>query len=214
MRAYYFSNKDKKLRYGDGRQIRKGRTHKVKGKPVLCGHGLHASKRAIDALDYAPDCYLWVVELGGDIIEGDDKVVATERTYVDGFDAEDLLREFARKQALINIEKIYEYCSKEDYDLIVEYLETGSEDIRSAAESAAWSARSAAMSAAESAASSAARAAARAAAMSAAESAASSAARSAARAAARAARSAAMSAAESAANDMLEGMIAKKLEAK
>ena len=204
MRAYYFSNKDKKLRYGDGRQIRKGRTHKVKGKPVLCGHGLHASKRAIDALDYAPDCYLWVVELGGDIIEGDGKAVATERTYVDGFDAEDLLREFARKQALINIEKIYEYCSKEDYDLIVEYLETGSEDIRSAAESAAMSAaesaeRVAAWSAAWSA---------RAAAWSAAWSAAESAARS----ARAAAMSAAESAAESAANDMLEGMIAKKLE--
>ena len=151
MRAYYFSESNKKLRYGDDRQIRKGRTHKVKGEPVMCEHGLHASKRALDALGYAPGSYLWVVEMAGKIVEGDDKVVATERAYIDGFEASDLLREFARKQALINIEKIYKYCSKKDYDLIVKYLETGDPNIQDAAWSAAESAaESAARSAARS----------------------------------------------------------------
>ena len=186
MRAYYFSESNKKLRYGDDRQIRKGRTHKVKGEPVMCEHGLHASKRALDALGYAPGSYLWVVEMAGKIVEGDDKIVATERAYIDGFEASDLLREFARKQALINIEKIYKYCSKKDYDLIVKYLETGDPNIQDAAESAA---RSAAWSAAESAARSAAWSAARS-----------------------AARSAAWSAAESDANTMLEKMINERLK--
>jgi len=104
------------------------------------------------------------------------------------------LRESARKQALINIEKIEPYCKEGDYQLITSYLITGDESIRSAARSAAWSAaRSAAWSAARSAAWSVAESA-RSAAWSAAESA-----RSAAWSAAESARSAAWSAAGSAA---------------
>ena len=151
MRAFYFSNSDKKLRHNDGRQIRKGRTHKVKCDPVLCEWGLHASERLIDALKYAPGKYLWLVDLNGKIVAGDDKAVADERKYIDGFDAGDLLHEFSRKAALINIKKIYKYCSQKDYDLIVEYLETGNDDIRSAARSAANAAVNAAASAAASA---------------------------------------------------------------
>ena len=196
MRAFYFSNSDKKLRHNDGRQIRKGRTHKVKCDPVLCERGLHASERLIDALKYAPGNYLWLVDLKGKIVAGDDKAVADERKYIDGFDAGDLLHEFSRKAALINIKKIYKYCSQKDYDLIVEYLETGNDDIRSAAESAAWSA-------AESAARSATRSAAESAAWSAAWSATWSAARS-------ATRSAAESAAWSDLNKLLTDMVRAK----
>ena len=200
MRAFYFSNKDNRLRYGDNRLIEKGITHTVEGEIGLCDYGLHASVKLIDALSYAPGSNLWLVELGGEIINGYDKCCATERTYIDFFDAESLLREFARKQALINIEKIKPYCSEDEYSIILKWLNTGYEAHRSAAESAARSAaRSAAWSAARSAA------------WSAAESAAWSAARSAAWSAA---ESAAWSAAESAAwsdwsaaNDMLTEMI-------
>jgi len=191
MQAFYFSADDKKLRYGDNRQIRKGRTHKVKGEPVLCEHGLHASERLIDALSYAPGGHLWLAKLGGSIVQGDDKLCATERTYIDGFNADKLLREFARKQALINIEKIKGYCSKTDYNIITRWLTTGDIKLRSAARSAA---ESAARSAAESAES---------AAWSAAWSAAGPAARSAAWSAAESAESAAWSAA----NDMLTKMV-------
>tara|TARA_R100000687_G_scaffold33154_2_gene27079 strand:- start:12478 stop:12999 length:522 start_codon:yes stop_codon:yes gene_type:complete len=90
------------------------------------------------------------------------------------------LRIFGCKKALINIEKIKPYCSDEDYNLIVNYLNNPMESARSAAWSAAWSA-------VESAAWSAARSAARSAAWSAVESAAWSAARSAAWSAARSA---------------------------
>ena len=151
--AFHFSQANKKLQYGDGRMMKTGRTHKVKCQPILCKQGLHASVRLIDALSYAPGPYLWLVELSGKVVRGDDKLVATERKYLGGFHADTLLREFARKQALINIEKIKPYCSDADYDLINRWLLTGDIKLRSAAESEADSAaRSAAESAADSAA--------------------------------------------------------------
>ena len=90
---------------------------------------------------------------------------------VDGKDFE--IRRFARFCALLNIEIIKPNCGSDDYDLIVKWLNTGDESIRSAAwaaaeSAAAWSAaRAAAESAARSAAESAARSAAWAAARSA-----------------------------------------------
>jgi len=208
MLAFWFSPDDKKLAYGDGRKVRVGTTHTVEGKPVLCEFGLHASERLIDALRYAPGSTLYLVDISGMIVAGKDIIAGTKRKYLARFDAEKLLREFARKQALIHIEKIRPYT--DEYDLIVEYLETGKESLRSAAWSAARSAaRSAAWGAAESAARSAAWSAAESAAESAAWSAAESAARSAAwsatwSAAESAARSAARSAAESAARSAAE----------
>ena len=141
MKAYWFSNNDLRLGYGDGRQVKLGRTHKYKGPLELCESGLHASTLLIDALRYAPGHHLWVVELSGDILTGEDKLCASERAYLQHLNCEKLLREFARKQALINIEKIHPYTDQ--YDLIVQYLQTGDESIQSAAESAAESAANA-----------------------------------------------------------------------
>jgi hypothetical protein len=132
---YYFSASDKRLRYGDGREVIEGITHTVEGPPVLCEHGLHASTRIIDALSYMPGPYLWIVELGGEVVHGDDKAVATERTYFRGADMTEVLREFARRQALINIELIRPYTDKSD--LIYDWLTTGNENMRDAAADAA-----------------------------------------------------------------------------
>ena len=205
-KALYFANENKKLRYGDEREIVVGETHFVDCAPKCCEVGLHASKRAIDALSHAPGCILYLVELSGDFDENSDKVAATHRKYLAEFDATELLREFARKQALININKAEKYFnSKEDFNIVLEWLNTGNLDLKESAWSAArsaWLAARSAWLAAESAAESAARSAAWSAAESAAESAAWSAAESAARSAwlaARSARSAAWSAAESAA---------------
>ena len=64
------------------------------------------------------------------------------------------LRGFARKQALVNIDKIVDYCTKKEYDTILDWLHNGEgrSAAESAAESAAWSAARSAWSAAESAA--------------------------------------------------------------
>jgi len=131
MKYYYFSNKEKRLAYGDNRKIKLGTTHKVKGEPILCEHGLHASKRIIDALNYAPDSVLWIVELGGKVVHDDDKSVATERTYVGGgIDVTDTLRKFARMCAL-DVVHLWD-CPP----IVLEGLKTGNEEIRQ--EARAW----------------------------------------------------------------------------
>jgi len=215
---WHVTTADRKLRYNDSRIVEAGQSITVEGKPVLCEYGLHASSRLIDALQYAPGPYVWSVELHGVIIHGDDKSVATERRAVWGYDATKVLKSFSLKIALQALEAHW-VPSKFGAipQVVMDWLNTGDESLRSAAWSAAWSAarsaaRSAAWSAAESAAESAARSAAESAAESAAWSAAESAAWSAARSAAEsaawsAAWSAARSAARSAQNTMLETMI-------
>ena len=133
--GWYFSPKDKKLAHGDGREIAVGVTHEVEGDPVLCDHGLHASKSILDAYQYATSGIVWRVKLSGKISLGDDKMCATRREYLaGGIDISDVLREFAREQAL-SVAHLW------DVPVIVkQYLETGDESIRSAAWSAAESA--------------------------------------------------------------------------
>lgn len=60
---YYFCGEDRKLRYDDNRPIVVGETLKVGCEPILCKQGLHASKRLIDALSYAPGSILCKVKL-------------------------------------------------------------------------------------------------------------------------------------------------------
>ena len=74
--AWHFT-KGFKLR--DGQDLVAGRTYKVEGPLRLCEHGLHASIRAIDALEYAPDTVVSRVECSGDIIHGEDKLVCSQR---------------------------------------------------------------------------------------------------------------------------------------
>ena len=152
MKSFYFANADRALRYGDGRKIKVGVTHKHEGEVILCKSGLHASLSPFEALYYAPGPILYLVHLSGTIVRGADKVAASERTYLAEYDATDLLRLFARKCALKNIELISPYCSSEQYALIVNYLTAGDVSMRSAAESAAERAADAAESAAWSAA--------------------------------------------------------------
>jgi hypothetical protein len=120
MKAFYFATKNRKLRYGDNRPIVVGETHTVDCKPIPCEQGLHASKRLIDALRYAPGTVLYLVELSGEIVETDDKACATERKYLAEFDLSDVLFKFSCACALINIELIKPYTK--DFDLILEFL--------------------------------------------------------------------------------------------
>ena len=92
--AWHFLAADKRLGYDDGRVARKGVTHRVTGEIALCKFGLHASVRAIDALQYAPGPVVARVEMSGEIIHGDDKLVASARKYLHIIDATDLLFEF------------------------------------------------------------------------------------------------------------------------
>ena len=156
---YYFSTSNRRLQHGDNRPIVCGETHAVdtaQRRLELCAYGLHASSTPFQALAHAPGPILWQVRLGGEVITGDDKSCASMRTYLGQFDATDVLYAFARRQALINIEKIRPYCAPADYGLILAWLTTGNDSLRSAAyataRSAAYAARSAAYAAARSAA--------------------------------------------------------------
>ena len=137
IKAWYFAPEGNRLGYGDNRPIRIGLTHTVDCTPKACVQGLHASEHIIDALKHANTSNLYRVELSGKMGVGDDKIAAQSRKYLQHYDVESLLHEFARKQALINIEKIKPYCSDSDYQLICDWLTTGKRSLRDAARAAA-----------------------------------------------------------------------------
>ena len=115
--AWHFLNNNKKLGHGDGRAVVKGRILKCKGPIMLCECGLHASIKVLDALYCSTSSQrsLCRVELSGDILFGDNKVVASERkviTRLNTKQTENILREFACRVAedvLPVFEKQYPY---------------------------------------------------------------------------------------------------------
>ena len=137
--AYFFSPLDRQLRHGDGRRIALKIKHSVDLPIVLCKNALHGSIRPLDALKYAPGPVLWKCRYSGEIVKEEDKLGGQYREYIaGGKDISKELREFARKQALKVVDN-WE-CPK----VVREWLESGDEKLRSAAESAAeraaWSA--------------------------------------------------------------------------
>ena len=142
IKAWYFAPPGKKLGYGDNRKIVVGRTHKVKfpftdergsvyEKPTCCYAGLHASIKPRDALEYARSSLVYRVELSGVMDVASDKIAATERTYLWGYDAGPVLRMFARMCAL-DVAHLWDAP-----DFVVQYLKTGDESLRADAKAAA-----------------------------------------------------------------------------
>ena len=128
IRAYHFVGET--LR--DGRPVpADGAWLEHTGPLALCQTGLHASRCPFDALRYAPGATLCRVDLGGDVIEDTDKLVASRRRIVARFDATALLWGQARKSAL-SVIHLWEAPS-----VVREYLETGDESTRGAARDAA-----------------------------------------------------------------------------
>lgn len=118
-----------------------------KGDVKLCRSGLHFSRDPFDALSYAPGTLLHLVEVDDIVEEDKSKGVCRRRKIIATINAENLLRECARKWALDVIDKW------DAPDVVVKWLKTGDESLRSVAYSAADSAAaSAAASAAYSAA--------------------------------------------------------------
>jgi hypothetical protein len=107
----------------------------------LCESGLHASLHPYDALMYAPGDTLCLVHCAGKIIQDTDKLVCSERTIIARMDATEMLRYFARMQAL----SVIDHYPNSDDDAVFDYLMTG--EGATAARSAADSAYSAADSA-------------------------------------------------------------------
>ena len=101
VRGWWFAAKDADgkvcLPHGDGREVKAGETLTVTGKIVACEHGLHASRRAIDALEYAPieTAIICRVRLSGEIVALPDKLAASERTVIWMSNATETLHRFA-----------------------------------------------------------------------------------------------------------------------
>ena len=121
IQAYHFTGD--KLR--DGSTVPKiGEWLEYDGEIVMCRKGLHASLHPCDALKYAPGSYLHKVELSGEIIYSEDKIVATRRRIIATIDADDLLREYAR-QCAISVLHLWDAP-----DVVIRYLRTGDESLR------------------------------------------------------------------------------------
>jgi hypothetical protein len=128
----------------DGRPIpADGEWLEHKGPLELCESGLHFSLHPFDALRYAPGTTLCLVEIGGEVIMGDDKGVCSRRRIVARMDATEMLRYFARMQAL-SVVHLWDAP-----DVVLDWLMSGNEKIRAAAWAAAWAAEVAAAWAAE-----------------------------------------------------------------
>ena len=135
--AYHFTNE--KLR--DGSPIpKRGVWLKHKGAVVPCQSGLHASLHPFDALQYAPGNMLHLVEVRGGIQKNnDDKIVARERKIIKTINAEKIMRDFARWNAL----KVLHLWPNPP-DVVMRFLKTGDESLRAAAVDAAVDAAGAA----------------------------------------------------------------------
>ncbi len=124
-----------------GEKLRDGKPIPANGRWIsrkdisMCNYGLHASLHPFDALKYAPGETLCLVEMGGKIEYGDDKLVAQKRKIVARFDATELLYDQARKSAL----SVIGNWKTPVPQVVIDYLNTGRADLRSAAWYAAGS---------------------------------------------------------------------------
>lgn len=105
------------------------------GPVEICETGLHASYDPFDALEFAPGATLCLVDVDGIVTEQSDKLVSTRRRIVARMDATEMLRYFARMQA-VSVIHLYDDAP----DVVLDYLMTGDEKIRDAAWCAAWAA--------------------------------------------------------------------------
>src|ERR1700675_1704306 len=102
----------------------------------ICEAGLHASFHVSDALSFAPGATLCLVEVDQIVDKESDKLVCRRRKILSRFDATKLLRADARTNAL----SVLKNWQSEIPQSVRDWLTTGREEFRSAAESAAWSA--------------------------------------------------------------------------
>src|SRR3990167_1643911 len=99
----------------------------------MCESGLHASRNPFDALQYAPGDTLCLVEIADIVEEEADKLLCRKRKIIVRMDATEMLRYFARMQAVSCLAQ-WKY---EPDQIILDWLMTGDPAARAAAYAAA-----------------------------------------------------------------------------
>ena len=95
MLGWHFLAEDRRLLYGSKEIVEAGQTYTASGPLVMCQNGMHACKRPIDALPYAPGPIVCRVRLRGEMIHDTIKSVARSRQVLWMADATTILHEFA-----------------------------------------------------------------------------------------------------------------------
>lgn len=95
--AWHFVKESRTLRFDEPLEIEAGYIYSIGTNETvdLCRVGMHASRRAIDALYYAPGPMVCRVRVWGDVVELDDKLAGRHREVVWMADATQVLRRFA-----------------------------------------------------------------------------------------------------------------------
>lgn len=93
--AWHFCKADRKLGYGDGREVKSGAIFTVNPDELaLCQFGLHGSVRAIDALSFARGGVVSRTVHSGEIIYGRAKLASSVREHIVVADAVAVLLRF------------------------------------------------------------------------------------------------------------------------
>lgn len=116
----------------DGRPLKA--IHQHNGEMVMCSFGLHASRRIIHAVRYAPGPYVCRVQCGGRVMESGDKLVCSWRKVEWGYDATKILRRFACE---VTSKSLADRGITNIHPVIRQYLDTQDESLRNAAWSVA-----------------------------------------------------------------------------
>ena len=133
IKAWHWLPASYRLGYGDHHLAAAGYVYSVKGPVVLCEWGLHGSIGAVDSLRYARYPIISRVLLYGNVVTGDDKLVATHREVLWIANASDLLHDFARWCAWA----VIDYWAVPIPDAICKYLDTGDPALRESVRKAA-----------------------------------------------------------------------------
>ena len=97
IKAWHFVDDDGKRRDRLVEQV--GETYHYEGTPVMCESGLHASRKILDALQYARGFIVRRVECWGKAAEDADKLVCKHRKVLWEKDITNVLHEFACRVA-------------------------------------------------------------------------------------------------------------------
>lgn len=97
--AWHFLKNNKFMCYDRSSEIaRAGKTYSIADDqvPELCKYGMHGSIHALDAVGFAPGSIVCRVEISGDVLYADNKLVGRHRKVLWMADASDVLTKFSK----------------------------------------------------------------------------------------------------------------------